>query len=817
MESGEAVSVQPAVSLHGFQFHSRCQRIDWRKIAAVDIDKVAREVDVDTLQNNINHLTYCDIETELEGTTVDPNFLKLFKLAQLSIEFLIHSQESLLQSLSEAEEQLTEANRNLEEERKFRICDQEAIKQLQRENRKRRRIIENQQLEMLHGDKLARSGAPCPYCHKIFLSLPYLQAHVVRRHPGQTAPTEDVVLTSWDGVPGNEVQGSSISIPLDLQKDMQELRSLLQSERTEVLKLTTQLQNIPLQLDGVISLEGLQKSKDHSSTQDDAEKERLLYELESLTQKYNELAQAARHSPFTATEGAAQELGPACHRLKTAVTCEKEVQTIAVLSGTTAVEAQLSRQLERQRFEMTQLLTKQELAFQEKVNALSRDMVCLSKTSMNLERKLSELEAERPQPRLPTREANNLCLSGNRGTRLIHGGGAGRTALLGTPLSDASAISALRSPQGTVSGPVPVPRQKAIFHGKSQRKPSAYLPVRRESSVHARQSSSFKGSIKNDKQPQTRQFLFDNKTMQERMKSAVRSTPNLIDALKEEIMDLTKNKLSSMGVNLQDGSVTNTLFRDCSKKLRSERKLLAKKNINFFDLRNRADRQADGAATRLTTEGSASAAWLREGIPSQQSFHTSPESIAPPCETKHSSGTSNASSTSSDEDGASVSERNRGSAAVGSSMPHPYAVCSKSKPPAQQLLSPEFTKPLISSDEDEENQGQNKAVARLVAANCRKPPEARSRPPTRISDLVQSIESQLLKRTSRPPTGSIDTVEFKEVVPVSLHAGDHRIQLPLLKKAGRGVTPSSGAATKGGSSPSQNYSDDDDVSLEEVN
>ncbi|KAL1462168.1 hypothetical protein MTO96_027201 [Rhipicephalus appendiculatus] len=94
-----------------------------------------------------------------EGTSVDPNFIKLFKLAQLCIEYLMYSQDILLQSLTDTEEQLAEAMQTLEEERKFRICDQEAIRELQRENRKRRRIIENQQLEMLRSDRFAPTGA----------------------------------------------------------------------------------------------------------------------------------------------------------------------------------------------------------------------------------------------------------------------------------------------------------------------------------------------------------------------------------------------------------------------------------------------------------------------------------------------------------------------------------------------------------------------------------------------------------------------------------------------------------------------------------
>ncbi|XP_064459934.1 cilium assembly protein DZIP1-like isoform X2 [Ornithodoros turicata] len=779
MESGEAVTVQPAVSLHGFQFHTRCQKIDWRKIAAVDIDKVAREVDVETLQVNINHLTYCDIENEVDATTVDPNFIKLFKLAQLSIEFLIHSQDSLLQSLSEAEEQLVEVNRSLEEERKFRICDRESIRQLQRENRKRRRIIENQQLEMLHGDKLARCGA----------------AHVVRRHPGQTAPTEDMTLHSWGGTPPNR----STPDLTDLPKEIHELRNLLRAERSELLRLTAQLQNLPPKTESTPNCDRT------FNYREDPEKEQLRCELERLRQKYNELAHNAQHSPFTATEGAVQDVNYC--RLSSPVLCDKEVQTApnAISNGileqrlSQQLEYRLSQQLEQQKMEMTRFLTKQELAFQESVNALSRDLVCLSKTSMNLEQKLSQLESPGSPARLPTRAVNNLALGGNKSVRLV-----------APAAPEPATLSSHRFPQGTASGPMPVPRQRVVFHSKSVRKPSMFVPSYQDSSMHVKNNVS-KGSYEIG-QP-TRQFLFDNKTMKERMKSAVRSTPNLIDALKEEIMDLTKNKLSSMGVNLEN-PVTNTIFRDCSRKLKSERRLLAKRDKHFFELRTRASQEAEKAVNQIITEGSRKPVLRYESNLSLGSVEEPAEPVPLRCDTKNTSGMSNISTTSSDDEKDSAAETNR----VDADSSRMYSVRYNGREAG--TTSPEITKPLISSDDDEDCKAPEET--RINRAPSSRGPrekfEAKSRPPTRISDLVQSIESQLLKRTSRPPKGSVDLVEFKEAGPKSLHAGDQHSLHPLIKKDDVPVTPSPGGATKDRASLSQNYSDDDDAeSLDEVN
>ncbi|KAH9378493.1 hypothetical protein HPB48_017106 [Haemaphysalis longicornis] len=90
-----------------------------------------------------------------EGAAIDNNFVKLFKLAQLCIEYLM---DVLSESLAAVEQQLAEARQALEEERKFRLCDHEAIRQLQHENRKRRRLIQNLQLEMLRSPHAAPSS-----------------------------------------------------------------------------------------------------------------------------------------------------------------------------------------------------------------------------------------------------------------------------------------------------------------------------------------------------------------------------------------------------------------------------------------------------------------------------------------------------------------------------------------------------------------------------------------------------------------------------------------------------------------------------------
>lgn len=48
-----------------FAFRKRYEKIDWRRIASIDIDAVARTLDFNALQDNIMNITFCSIEAEL--------------------------------------------------------------------------------------------------------------------------------------------------------------------------------------------------------------------------------------------------------------------------------------------------------------------------------------------------------------------------------------------------------------------------------------------------------------------------------------------------------------------------------------------------------------------------------------------------------------------------------------------------------------------------------------------------------------------------------------------------------------------------------
>lgn len=145
----------------------------------MDVDRIAREMDFHQLQQNISNITFCNIETE-EFHDIDPNFIKIFKLAQFIIEYLLYSQQYLSDHVVELEAKIQDAQKELEVVKKQLADKGEEIKIVKKENRKRRKAIEAYQ-QMINAG--ATGLHACPVCKREFVSQEYLHAHILRRHP----------------------------------------------------------------------------------------------------------------------------------------------------------------------------------------------------------------------------------------------------------------------------------------------------------------------------------------------------------------------------------------------------------------------------------------------------------------------------------------------------------------------------------------------------------------------------------------------------------------------------------------------------------
>ncbi|CAF0826367.1 unnamed protein product [Didymodactylos carnosus] len=197
-----------------YAFHKRNERIDWRRIAAFDVDRIAREMDFQALQENLEQITFCNIDAEVDTRAIDPNFVKLFKMAQLTIDYLLLCQEQISAQLSEF--YLIKNKSAVEGEDARRQIEKlkTELNDVKKESRKRRKMLETQQ-NMLSAQNY--NYHVCPVCSRAFLNAGFLQAHLERRHTGV-----DVKKREHD---------------IDSEKELQQLKEQIRKKEEELMLL----------------------------------------------------------------------------------------------------------------------------------------------------------------------------------------------------------------------------------------------------------------------------------------------------------------------------------------------------------------------------------------------------------------------------------------------------------------------------------------------------------------------------------------------------------------------------------------------------
>lgn len=181
-----AAAMTPSSGASGvlpFKFRPRRESVDWRRISALDVDLVVSQLDVDALQEHIGTVTFCSLDGERCQrcqSAVDPALIKLFRLAQLTVEWLLHCQEFLALSVRTAEERVAAAEREREQLLALQRKQEEKVKALSAELKQRKKVIRTQQ-SMLAPRLL--SGHKCQLCDKTFINSTFLQNHMQRRHP----------------------------------------------------------------------------------------------------------------------------------------------------------------------------------------------------------------------------------------------------------------------------------------------------------------------------------------------------------------------------------------------------------------------------------------------------------------------------------------------------------------------------------------------------------------------------------------------------------------------------------------------------------
>ncbi|KAF4079249.1 hypothetical protein AMELA_G00191000 [Ameiurus melas] len=166
-----------------FHFRLRIEPIDWRRMAALDVDRVERETDINVLQELISAVTFCAVEGERCPQCrcpTDTTLLKVLRMSQLSTEYLLHCQDYLSSQVAVLEERLQGALSQALSEEEERARLEKELQEVKLESRRRKKLIATQQLLL---QSSANNYHKCQFCEKSFVNYSYLQSHVERRHP----------------------------------------------------------------------------------------------------------------------------------------------------------------------------------------------------------------------------------------------------------------------------------------------------------------------------------------------------------------------------------------------------------------------------------------------------------------------------------------------------------------------------------------------------------------------------------------------------------------------------------------------------------
>jgi hypothetical protein len=175
-----------------FTFKQRAGRLNWRQIQGLDLSRIVETGDVVSLQSVLENITYASLDREDLERFSDSSLIKLFKLSQLSIEYLMHSQNKLYSQAQSLDSQYKEtSSRAAAYEDSVKAKEKELV-DLKREVQHKRKtlatydfLLKQPQTAVNLATSKSVSAFKCSQCSKHFLNQSFLDKHQARRHVQQ--------------------------------------------------------------------------------------------------------------------------------------------------------------------------------------------------------------------------------------------------------------------------------------------------------------------------------------------------------------------------------------------------------------------------------------------------------------------------------------------------------------------------------------------------------------------------------------------------------------------------------------------------------
>ncbi|KAK3254491.1 hypothetical protein CYMTET_36294 [Cymbomonas tetramitiformis] len=182
---------QPFGPVKAFGFEKRRQRLDWRLLHSVDVDRVIRETDIDLLERAVETIAFGDIEAEDTCNFSEHNFIKIFRLSQLMVEYLLHNQDVLAMHKSKLLSAHTAAQRHVADMRHQTKEYKTEVHANHKEMRRNKKMLHTYEVMLkLRKDptQATEQVHKCKVCDKHFESQYYLDLHAARHVPNSPSP-----------------------------------------------------------------------------------------------------------------------------------------------------------------------------------------------------------------------------------------------------------------------------------------------------------------------------------------------------------------------------------------------------------------------------------------------------------------------------------------------------------------------------------------------------------------------------------------------------------------------------------------------------
>jgi len=159
------------------------ERINWRQLMNVDLDRVVKEIDLPTLETLLSNITFASLERDDIDRLGDSHFLKLFRVAQMTIEYLLYTQD-YFQSVNKVLDTKGREWHSQARELEGRLrAKAEELKLLKKELKIKQKTLGTYEYLMRLPPDQEQNVIKCRHCTKFFLSKSYLQKHYQRHHP----------------------------------------------------------------------------------------------------------------------------------------------------------------------------------------------------------------------------------------------------------------------------------------------------------------------------------------------------------------------------------------------------------------------------------------------------------------------------------------------------------------------------------------------------------------------------------------------------------------------------------------------------------